>query len=56
MRRVRAREQLEDPSYVRGLSLGGYYDLLRDAGFRADEAQELTNSYGWNRLIAGESL
>lgn len=55
MTRVRAWEQLNSPESG-ALSTSNFYDLLLEAGCPRDEAQQLANQRGWDRLQAGVTM
>lgn len=53
MPKVMAWEKLHDHEYSGRLSMGEFYDLLREAGYSKEVAQKAANKRGWQRLDAG---
>lgn len=56
MRRVRAWELLNEPTYCGRLSMGEFKELLLEAGYPEDVAQRAANERGWQRLLAGTTM
>ena len=56
MRRVHAHEQLSDPALSSRLTIEGFYQLMRQAGYSDEVATDATNERSWNRLQAGETI
>lgn len=54
--RVRAWELLNDPEYCGRLTMGQFKDLLLEAGYAEDAAQEAARQRGWERLCAGVTM
>ena len=53
MPRVQAWEQLNNPEYCSQLGMADFYELLRQAGYDEDRAQEAANERGNRRLDVG---
>ena len=56
MRKVQARELIDDPDYSGRLSMDGFHRLLLQAGYGAEVARKAASQRGWDRLAAGEML
>ena len=56
MRRAQAHELLSDHEHSSRLTMDGFYDLLRRAGYSHEVAENATKERSWNRLVAGQSI
>jgi hypothetical protein len=56
MRKTQAWERLNDAEYCGGLNMGEFYDLLLEAGYSEEAAQQAANERSNRRLAAGATI
>ena len=54
--KVQAWERINDPDYCGRLTMEQFYNLLIEAGYSEDAAQDAASKRGWERLNAGEMM
>lgn len=56
MKKTQAWERLNNPEYSGRLTMSQLYDLLLEAGYSEEVAQDAANKRGWDRLEAGVQM
>jgi hypothetical protein len=54
--KVRAWERVNDPEMVGRMSMGQLLEMMIEAGYPREVAEEAASEHGWRRLEAGNQL